>query len=234
MKETLEYGNRGGGNYRGGFRGGYNPRRGNNERPYVPREQRDPNSNYRGKRPYIPRDQRENREGESNDFEYSKKPYIPREDGFRGRRPFRGGRGSRFHKGPRREDDGENQNETHYHNHKTDYNRFKGEGREFGDKPNYKNNINDDFKNNNTSYKAKNNGYNIPISNIDKVDSKIQQEKFGNQENDIRFNNNFEENLQKPVFKGKINSDFDRKENIQNYEQPGLNEQRNRGGDVSN
>lgn len=246
LKETLEFNNRGGSSYRGGYRGGFNPRRGNNERPFVPREFRDPNSNFpRGKRPFVPREQRENREGEPNDsnFEYGKRPYVPRErdENFRGRRPFRGGRGGRFPKGPRRDDE-ENNNETNYHNHKTDYTRFKGDRKDdkFGNNNNYPNNKysenkNDvDFKNNNISYKMKNDGYNIPISNIDKVESRIQQEKFGINESDKRKNSNFDEDLQKPIFKGKISSDYDRKEKQpQIMEQSETNEPRMVGGDVS-
>lgn len=266
LKETFES-SRGRGNYRGGYRGGFNPRRGGYKegRPYVPREYKDSNSGFTGnRRPYIPREQREYRDKDRNS-EFQENQDRGFQENFSNRRPFHRGRGGRQPLGPRRDHDDENPNENYYHNHKTDYTKFKDRERkenkyEFNNNNNnYSNssynkhqsttpfgnnsdiNVRDAPDSHHMSYKAKNDGYNIPISNIDKVESKQRQQNYGYQDNDTRKSstNIADEDLQKPIFKGKI-SDYDRQDYQNHQEKPVLVDQGDKkveikvvGGDVS-
>lgn len=112
-----------------------------------------------------------------------------------------------------------NDNTIHYLTHKTNYNnKEKPEGNINNIQNNNTSNTPNTMSNNNNidqnlaslklSYKAKNDGYNIPISNIDHIDTLITEEKEKHSKNDEKeIENKNEINLKMPIFTGKIITD---------------------------
>lgn len=109
-----------------------------------------------------------------------------------------------------------NDNTTHYHNPNTNYNvRDKPEPNLINNQ-NTINTVNNNSNNDqnsisfkNTSYKAKNDGYNIPISNINHIDTLTTEEKVicSKKVDDTENNNDNGNNLKIPMFTGKITTD---------------------------